>query len=589
MLELVARAADGTEKWRYAMLEGTPITLGREAGQSQWVTAWDTRISRLHAELTGRAGTLHVRKLPSGRNPIVFRGEKVEEFDVCAGEGFVIGETTFDLEEKAPTPSSGDIAPLAEMTCTPHELQQVAYANASDLIQVLGDLFKAGSSLTDQELETRIVEVLKRGIPNSQSAALVHLVPDSAAGSSRVEVRCRSGAVTLPSRRLVVEAIERRRQNRLHIWPPGKHGGEEYTAADGCDWAFCVPLPDDPLPGWGLYVTGQIIGSLRPGTRPPQEALKADVKFGELVANMFGTMRQSMELQRRQGFLSRFLPRPVMAAIAEQNIEDVLRPRQAEVTVLFCDLRGSCQVAEEGQENLQMLWDRVGGALDIMASAIIDQGGVIGDFQGDAAMGFWGWPISYPDAVERAATAALTIRRRFAQIAERPGHALSGLACGIGIASGPAFAGRLGTIDQFKVDVFGPTVNLAARLESMTKMFRVPILVDESCAEKLQRTQQPGQARCRRLARVRPYGMKKELVVSELLLPQGEFGAMPKQQFKDYEAALEAFTAGRWEDARQLLGRYPRDGATAFLTQFMSRHPQGPPAGWNGVIVMEGK
>jgi adenylate cyclase len=587
MLELIARDPTGNERWRYAVLEDTPIMLGREAAQSQWVASWDNKISRRHAELTYRNGRLHVHKLPSGRNPIMFHGDRADDFDVAAGDGFVIGETAFDLEQKPDRPSDSDV-PFAEMTCTAQELQRVGYANASGLIQVLGDLFRVGSSLTDPELETRIVEVLKRGIAHAQSAALVHLAPD-ATGTSQVEVRCCSGTPTPPSRRLVVEAIEQRRQNRLFIWPPGKHGSESYTATAGCDWALCVPLPDDPQPGWGLYVTGQIAATLSPDSKPPQEALKADVKFGELVANIFGTMRQSLELQRRQGLLSRFLPRPVMAAIAEQNIEEVLRPRQAEVTVLFCDLRGSCRVAEEGQENLQTLWDRVGGALDIMASAIIDQGGVIGDFQGDAAMGFWGWPISYPDAVERAAAAALTIRRRFAQLAERPGHVLCGLTCGIGIACGPAFAGRLGTIDQFKVDVFGPTVNLAARLESMTKMFHVPILVDDVCTEKLQRALLPGQARCRRLARVRPFGMTKELLVSELLLPAGEIGAMPKQRLKDYEAALDAFIAGRWDDARQLLARSPGDGGAKFLVDTIRRYPQGPPAGWNGVIVMEGK
>ncbi len=62
------------------------------------------------------------------------------------------------------------------------------------------------------------------------------------------------------------------------------------------------------------------------------------------------------------------------------------------MTVLFCDLRGSSRVAGDHQSELMMIWEHVSSFLGIMTASISDQGGVIGDFQGDAAMGFWGWP-----------------------------------------------------------------------------------------------------------------------------------------------------------------------------------------------------
>src|SRR5262249_41038778 len=150
---------------------------------------------------------------------------------------------------------------------------------------------------------------------------------------------------------------------------------------------------------------------------------------------------------------------------------DLLEPRQNDVTVMFCDIRGSVGLIEHGRADLMAMWETMSQALGIMSEAIQEYGGVVGDLQGDAAMGFWGWPTSDISQIEQAARAALAIHRKFSKLAQRSHHSLCGFACGIGLAHGPAIAGRIGTLDQFKFDVFGPTVNLAARLESMTKFF----------------------------------------------------------------------------------------------------------------------
>jgi adenylate cyclase len=337
-----------------------------------------------------------------------------------------------------------------------------------------------------------------------------------------------------------------------------------------------------------LYLAG-FMPEVQVGGPGRDDILKGDLKFAELVGDVFGSLRQVSALQRREGQLSRFRSRPVVAALAGQDIDATLKPRKATVTVLFCDLRGSCAIAEDGQGDLMALWEQVNAALSIMSNSILEQDGVIGDFQGDAAMGFWGWPLDREDQVERAAKAALAIRRRFAAHAKEPGHPLARFACGIGLAHGPAIAGRLGTTDQFKVDVFGPTVNLAARLESMTKKFGVAILMDEDCARRLHGSTAADGARSRQLAKVRPYGFKRELSVYELLPAATEPDARPECERLRYEAALEAFTSGRWTDSGDMLGALPQDATTALLTEYMKSHNGSPPAGWCGVIAMEGK
>jgi adenylate cyclase len=619
MPELVAKGAGQSRRWT---LTDRPVTLGRSA-ESEWQIPWDKLISGLHATLTWQGGRLLVRRrlFPTKTtNPVFYKGAERDEFSIAPGDEFVIGATTFRLVEERPAAELPP--PLTELTCGVEELRRHRYVDANERIEVLAALpafirFSPGEA----ELEARVVDVLLRGIPRAEAAAVVRLGED---GSVRIRASAtarKQAAEIRPSTRLVRATLLERKQSVMHVWQAGDlaEGAAAFTMVNGYDWAMCTPLPDDPAANCALYLAGTM-PEVRLGGPSRDDLLKSDLKFAELVAEVFGALRQVGVLQKREGQLSRFFSRPVRNALAGRDIDAALKPRLATVTVLFCDLRGSCAIAEDGQSDLMALWRQVNTALSIMSSSILEQDGVIGDFQGDAAMGFWGWPLDRDDQIERAARAALAIRRRFAEFAEDPDHPLARFACGIGLAHGPAVAGRLGTLDQFKVDVFGPIVNLAARLESMTKRFGVPILIDEACGKRLTNLPIPrrpqttveldlsvdggsaedampsasataptGAMRCRRLARVRPHGMKLDLTVSELMPPENEPDATPESHRRGFEAAVDAFLSGRWPDARSLLQPLPRDGASAFLTAFMDRHPDGPPADWNGVVVIEGK
>ncbi len=134
-------------------------------------------------------------------------------------------------------------------------------------------------------------------------------------------------------------------------------------------------------------------------------------------------------------------------------------------------------------------------------------------------MGFWGWPLDQPDAVGRAASAAMAIRSAFHQpgdesVSGADAGILHGFRCGIGLATGRAVAGRIGTVDQVKVTAFGPVVNLASRLEGMTKSLAVEVLVDDRSADWIRQHVSPDQIRVRKLARVRPAGFKTPIEVT---------------------------------------------------------------------------
>ena len=364
-----------------------------------------------------------------------------------------------------------------------------------------------------------------------------------------------------PSRRLVLQAL-RQRQSVLHVWQGSEpSAAQAFTARGDFDWAFCAPVLGEACPGWVLYVTGRFAAE-RPGLSPSSDPtdLREDMKFTELVAAALSSLRQMQLLNRRQATLSQFFSPVVLDTLGHEDPDVVLAPRETEVAVLFCDLRGFSRHSERHAGDLLELLRRVSQALGVMTHHILEQGGVVGDFQGDAAMGFWGWPLAQEDAVLRSCRAALAIRSQFELAARDPESPLAGFQAGIGIATGRAVAGKIGTADQVKVTVFGPVVNLASRLEGMTKTLRAPILLDEAAARAARRQVPREVGRVRRLAVVQPYGLDTPLEVSELLPPLSQDPLLSDEHLECFEAALDAFLARPVAGGIRALAPHPGGG-----------------------------
>jgi adenylate cyclase len=181
------------------------------------------------------------------------------------------------------------------------------------------------------------------------------------------------------------------------------------------------------------------------------------------------------------------------------------------------------------------------------------------------------------------------LRERFHQRSRGDGP-LAGFACGIGIAAGPIVAGMLGTIDQRKIGVFGPAVNLAARLETMTKQLGASILMDDKAQQALREAGGGLAARLRYLASVQPVGMDTFVRVYELMPPAASSLALSTKHLKLFEFGRGAFEQGRWDDARDSLRKLAQagDGPSRFLVNTMDRM-QEPPSDWRGGIQLTAK
>lgn len=295
-------------------------------------------------------------------------------------------------------------------------------------------------------------------------------------------------------------------------------------------------------------------------------------------------------LQTRQATVSQFFSPAVVKTLTDARADAVLRPKEGPVTVLFCDVRGFSKQVEQSQHQLQAFLDRVSKALGVMTGAIMKHEGVIADFQGDAALAFWGWPTAREDGPLAACRAALAIHAEFNRANREPDHPLHGFRVGVAVGHGRAIAGKIGTEQQAKVGVFGPVVNHTSRLEGMTKQFVVSVLIDEPTAEYIRRHLPASEGRCRRLGRVRPKGIETPIMVSELLLPQGHGEVLTNDEISQHEQAVDAFIQGRWTDALQIFDYLPeRDRAKDFLVRYAARHENQPPSGWDGIVALDEK
>ncbi len=629
MPDLIAQGTDGTDRWRKALPANIPtfppVILGRTS--EAFEVPWDSRVSRQHAKLVWDGQRLHVERHVDARNPIFFRGKQDDEFSLQIGEHFVIGGTTFTLANQQIEVSNdtSDQPLVSEQSFTTKELDEIRYRDAQRRIDALSRLPSViGSSTNDEELVVRVLNVLMTGIRHATFIAIVKDLQatgavaqkKSSANSSKSTDLSSDGIQILhwdsrdlnrrafsPSRSLIRRA-NTLGQSVLHTWHNHDTSADDsvnlaiaHTEVANVDWAFCVPIQGEGSEGWSIYVAGKLdqLSDTNDvlGATPQASStlvLHEEMKFTELTATTIAAVRQARYLQQRQDVLRPFFAPVVRKSILRRGSNLELQPREADVSVLFCDLRGFSEKSELLEDQLLVLLQRVSDALGVTTKHILMRDGVVGDFHGDAAMGFWGWPLDSDDYILKAVSAALAIHAEFEDAAGKEGNVLSGFRAGLGVASGRAVAGQIGTVDQVKITVFGPVVNLASRLESMTKQLFAPILVDEATAEFIRKSDAGTSARVRRVAKVLPVGMKRPLVVSELLPPSSTANTLSDIGILAYERALDSFLAGQWEDAFRLLYDVPAsDRVKDFLTVYIAQHGRRAPANWDGVIHLQSK
>jgi adenylate cyclase len=201
-----------------------------------------------------------------------------------------------------------------------------------------------------------------------------------------------------------------------------------------------------------------------------------DDDLGALAAS-FNRMQAGLaERQRLQAAFGTYVDPALAARLLEQG-DDVFSGERREVTVMFVDIRDFTPFAEANTAEDTVA--RLNALFEIVVPAVVDAGGHVNKFLGDGALAVFGAPNDLADHADAAVTAAVLIQRL---VAERFGGELR---IGIGINTGVVIAGTIGGAGKLEFTLIGDTVNIAARVEQLTKTTGDAILLTQQCVDAL--------------------------------------------------------------------------------------------------------
>jgi len=287
---------------------------------------------------------------------------------------------------------------------------------------------------------------------------------------------------------------------------------------------------------------------------------------------------------------SRYIPEKVVNELVGNPELLKLGGEERTMTVLFSDLANFTSFSEKMPPS--DLVHILNTYLTEMTNIVLEQGGIIDKYQGDAIMAEFGAPLFQPDHADRAVLTGLRMHRRLdALSSEWHKNKFPELMCRIGINTGTMVVGNMGSQQVFDYTVIGDAVNLASRLEGANKRYNTRLMISEFTLNAIT----PGRFRTRLLDVIRVKGKSKPVKVFEVYGEISEAVGPDREKYcQAYHKGFEAYLACDFVSARKSLlqaaSLFPNDPAADEVIHRMEKiDPDALPENWDGSIALKTK
>jgi adenylate cyclase len=393
-------------------------------------------------------------------------------------------------------------------------------------------------------------------------------------------------------------------------------GGERYIGSfrrldgdRGLHWGIGIVIPEDDILGpvkasrrttlaitvvsiavailLAILLSMQIAHALRQLATETESIARFELVAKPVLASSVVEVRQLAsaveDMKRGLRSFQKFVPVDFVRSLVASGGEASLGGKRANITVHFSDIADFTTISE--QLRPEELVELLSEYLSLMSAPILASGGTIDKFIGDAVMAFWNAPNTVDDHAFVACKAVLHNREILAK--RRPAWTAANkpaLFARVGLHTGDAVVGNIGSDARLDFTAIGDTVNLASRLEGLNKSYGTEILLSAATYELVK-----SRVVARPIDRVAVKGKHASILIYELLGLANEVEPAIEAHANRHADALESYFARRWDDAIAELSISDDKAAHLILERARAYKLAPPPDDWDGTHRMTSK
>ena len=501
MAHLKITDASGRQ-WQFSFLPQAPCTIGRAPDNS--VVLDDPRASRYHAHINQLEngvfnivdGAVVNGQLRRSANKVFINGEPRFEHQLKNGDRVTIGASTLRFEqpdEERTTDVRYDDKPLGHtqllisasdvMSTVLRSKEEVATSPQRDkvletlqrkanILSALYEMSKTLGSVFDlNAIFEKATDIIFRSTPADRVVALLaDHDADEDGNLTPIAMRARDNRLEAHARKLSIGRTITRKvmRDRVALLSQDAASDEQFAGVDsivsqGVRSTICAPLMTESRVHGALYADRlDPFAAFKPDDLELISAVAAQTAIA--VENARAHERLAREEVARANY-SRFLPEYVVKQMLENPESFKLGGTSQTITILFADIRGFTRISEHANpEKIVSLLNRYFSA---MTEIIFAHGGTLDKYLGDGLMALFGAPTATPDDASNALNAAVAMQRRLLGInRELRDEGLQEIGVGMGLHTGEAIVGYIGSDRRSEYTAIGDTVNTSSRLES---------------------------------------------------------------------------------------------------------------------------